>query len=48
MMGSSPYLPSSMPDQDEASDAVLTTSIVLVREEDLEGWPVCISCWADN
>ncbi|CAG8128988.1 unnamed protein product [Penicillium olsonii] len=36
MMGSSPYLPSSMPDQDEASDAVVTTSIVLVREEDLE------------
>lgn len=37
MMQSSPYLPSSMPNQDAASDSIRTTSIVLAREEDLEG-----------
>ncbi|CAI7575198.1 unnamed protein product [Penicillium crustosum] len=36
MMQSSPYLPSSMPNQDAASDSIRTTSIVLAREEDLE------------
>ncbi|KAE8355252.1 DNA polymerase subunit Cdc27 [Aspergillus coremiiformis] len=33
---SSPYLSSSMPNQDFASDTVTTASVVLVREEDLE------------
>jgi DNA polymerase delta subunit 3 len=37
MMQSSPYLPSSMPNEDEASDSIRTASIILVREEDLEG-----------
>lgn len=37
MMQSSPYLPSSMPNQDASSDSIRTTSIVLAREEDLEG-----------
>ncbi|KAJ5200571.1 Six-hairpin glycosidase [Penicillium cf. griseofulvum] len=32
----SPYLSSSMPNQDSASDSIRTTSIVLAREEDLE------------
>ncbi|KAJ5497335.1 hypothetical protein N7463_009322 [Penicillium fimorum] len=36
MMESSPYLPSSMPNQDTDSDSIRTTSIVLAREEDLE------------
>ncbi|KAJ5348792.1 DNA polymerase delta subunit [Penicillium brevicompactum] len=36
VMGSSPYLPSSMPNQGDTSDSVTTASIVLVREEDLE------------
>lgn len=36
MMQSSPYLPSSMPNQDTASDSIRTTSIVLAREENLE------------
>ncbi|KAJ5812946.1 DNA polymerase subunit Cdc27 [Penicillium robsamsonii] len=36
MMESSPYLPSSMPNQDADSDSIRTTSIVLAREEDLE------------
>ncbi|KAJ5195971.1 hypothetical protein N7449_006450 [Penicillium cf. viridicatum] len=36
MMQSSPYLPSSMPNQDTALDSIRTTSIVLAREEDLE------------
>lgn len=40
-MGSSPYLPSSMPNQGDTSDSVTTASIVLVREEDLEGGQVC-------
>lgn len=35
-MQSSPYLPSSMPNQDDASDSIRTTSIILAREEDLE------------
>lgn len=37
IMQSSPYLPSSMPNQDPAIDSVATASIVLAREEDLEG-----------
>ena len=37
IMQSSPYLPSSMPNQDAAADAVASTAIILVREEDLEG-----------
>lgn len=36
-MQSSPYLPSSMPNQDSASDSIRVASIVLAREEDLEG-----------
>ncbi|CAG8235222.1 unnamed protein product [Penicillium salamii] len=36
VMASSPYLPSSMPNQGETLDSVLTASIVVVREEDLE------------
>jgi DNA polymerase delta subunit 3 len=36
IMQSSPYMPSSMPNQD-AADAVRVTSILLVREEDLQG-----------
>ncbi|CAI7568668.1 unnamed protein product [Penicillium bialowiezense] len=40
VMASSPYLPSSMPNQGEASDSFTTASIVLVREEDLEGGQV--------
>ncbi|KXG52688.1 Six-hairpin glycosidase [Penicillium griseofulvum] len=36
IMDSSPYLSSSMPNQDLASDSIRTTSIVLAREEDLE------------
>lgn len=34
---SSPYLSSSMPNQDSAPDTVATASVLLVREEDLEG-----------
>lgn len=37
IMQSSPYLPSSMPNQDVAVDSSATVSIVLVREEDLDG-----------
>jgi DNA polymerase delta subunit 3 len=37
MMQSSPYLPSSNPNQDDVSDSIRTASIILVREEDLEG-----------
>ncbi|CAG8170719.1 unnamed protein product [Penicillium salamii] len=36
VMASSPYLPSSMPNQGETLDSVLTASIVVVREEDFE------------
>ncbi|KAJ5488673.1 hypothetical protein N7539_003563 [Penicillium diatomitis] len=36
VMQSSPYLPSSMPNQEAASDVVSIASILLVREEDLE------------
>ncbi|OJJ51252.1 hypothetical protein ASPZODRAFT_156177 [Penicilliopsis zonata CBS 506.65] len=36
IMQSSPYLSSSMPQQDAAQEQVSTTSITLVREEDLE------------
>ena len=37
IMQSSPYISSSMPNQDEVIDSIPTTSIILVREEDLEG-----------
>lgn len=37
IMQSSPYMPSSMPNQDSVTDEVATTSIILAREEDLEG-----------
>lgn len=47
-MASSPYLPSSMPNQGETLDSVLTASIVVVREEDLEGWLVCTSWWTHD
>ncbi|KAJ5770284.1 uncharacterized protein N7511_002335 [Penicillium nucicola] len=36
MMQSSPYLPSSMPNQDASSDTAHIASIILAREEDLE------------
>jgi DNA polymerase delta subunit 3 len=35
-MQSSPYLPSSMPNQDASSNAPCIASIILAREEDLE------------
>lgn len=34
---SSPYISSSMPNQDVATDEIAMSSVVLVREEDLEG-----------
>lgn len=37
IMQSSPYISSSMPNQDAASRAVERASVTLVREEDLEG-----------
>lgn len=37
VMQSSPYLPSSMPNQDAAADSLRIASIILAREEDLEG-----------
>lgn len=37
LMQSSPYMSSSMPNQDDPAETVPTTSIILVREEDLEG-----------
>ena len=37
IMQSSPYISSSMPNQDDLASAVTTSSIILVREEDLEG-----------
>ena len=36
-MQSSPYISSSMPNQDDPAEMVPTVSIILVREEDLEG-----------
>lgn len=36
-MQSSPYLPSSMPNQDALPEQVRIASIILAREEDLEG-----------
>lgn len=36
-MQSSPYLPSSMPNQDAVGGSMVTASIILVREEDLKG-----------
>ena len=38
-MQSSPYLPSSMPNQD-SPDSLRIASIILAREEDLEGKPL--------
>ena len=48
VMQSSPYISSSMPNQDEVIDSIHTTSIILVREEDLEGMekPVHSSMWS--
>lgn len=37
VMQSSPFLSSSMPQQDAADEPIRTTSIILVREEDMEG-----------
>lgn len=37
MMQSSPYISSSMPNQDSTSQAVGKASIILVREEDFDG-----------
>lgn len=37
IMQSSPYISSSIPNQDASADAATTSSIILVREEDLEG-----------
>lgn len=37
IMQSSPYLPSSMPNQDATFDSTRIASIILAREEDLEG-----------
>lgn len=37
IMQSSPYIPSSMPTQDAAVESTATVSIVLAREEDLDG-----------
>ncbi|KAJ5690630.1 hypothetical protein N7462_005022 [Penicillium macrosclerotiorum] len=36
IMQSSPYLPSSMPNEQNGEDSTLTTSIILAREEDME------------
>jgi DNA polymerase delta subunit 3 len=36
-MQSSPYLPSSMPNQEVTSDQVRIASVIIAREEDLEG-----------
>lgn len=38
-MQSSPYLPSSMPQPDTTSDSLRVASILLAREEDLDGRP---------
>jgi DNA polymerase delta subunit 3 len=37
IMQSSPYLPSSMPNQEVVSDPVRIASVILARDEDLEG-----------
>lgn len=37
IMQSSPYLPSSMPNQDASTESMLVAAIILVREGDLEG-----------
>lgn len=37
IMQSSPYMSSSMPNQDACAHTATTSSIILVREEDLEG-----------
>jgi DNA polymerase delta subunit 3 len=37
IMPSSPYIPSSMPNQQAATDQIPISSVLLVREEDLEG-----------
>lgn len=41
---SSPYISSSMPNQDVATDEIAMSSVVLVREEDLEGTWNCFHC----
>ena len=46
VMASSPYLPSSMPNQDTITDDVATASVILAREEDLEG-RYRMRCWAE-
>lgn len=40
VMQSSPYIPSSMPNQDLTPDSSRIASIILAREEDLEGRPL--------
>lgn len=43
IMQSSPYISSSVPNQDAVIDSVAAASIILVREEDLEGTQLRIS-----
>jgi DNA polymerase delta subunit 3 len=45
IMQSSPDLPSSMPNQDASSYSTRIASIILAREEDLEGMVVRRSRW---
>lgn len=47
IMQSSPYLPSSMPNQDETSESMRIFSIILAREEDLAG-ESCLMQWVRN
>ena len=42
-MQSSPFIPSSMPQFEDSSEAVSVLSITLAREEDLDG--MCPSFW---
>lgn len=42
-MQSSPYLPSSMPNQESTPEHIDYTAITLAREEDLKGMPHKIS-----
>ena len=43
-MQSSPYISSSMPNQESSTEGVPTSSIILVREEDLEGMLDFVLC----
>ena len=43
-MQSSPYISSSMPNLDDPAETVPTISIILVREEDLEGMLKIVLC----